>query len=80
MHLLSTAGCIYGGHMSRKLYPYTVTLRPANHLGGHFCGGVIIDEYFILTAATCLISYEETSLSILSFLLEKFLNITLIVI
>lgn len=45
---------IVGGTSARDgQYPYLVSIR---NRGVHDCGGAIIDEYWILTAAHCLTS------------------------
>lgn len=50
-----STGRIVGGQTAQEgQFPYQVSLR-AN--GNHFCGGSIVNEYWIVTAAHCLYGY-----------------------
>ena len=49
--ITARTGRIYGGHLVEKQYPYQVSVQ---YEGTHRCGGSIISEEWILTAAHCL--------------------------
>jgi len=44
-------------------YPWQASLT--NNNGGHFCGGAIIDEYWIVTAAHCVQRQRENGMKII---------------
>lgn len=52
---------IIGGGDTDQSYPWMVSIQK----GGHFCGGVLIGRYWVLTAAHCLEDTEASQLSLL---------------
>lgn len=51
--LLDTSGRVVGGDRADEgQFPYVISLRRGDD---HMCGGSIINEYWILTAAHCLV-------------------------
>ncbi|XP_068981423.1 chymotrypsin-2-like isoform X2 [Bombus flavifrons] len=53
---------IVGGSVAEDgQYPYQASLRYKNR---HFCGGSILNERWVLTAAHCLSSFNDTSIAI----------------
>ena len=55
---------IVGGESALEVYPWMVSLQVGDETQGygHFCGGVLIDANYILTAAHCLEDYNVASL------------------
>lgn len=57
-HFQIQSRIVGGSSAVEKQFPYHVSLRfKRNHV--HFCGGAIISEQFILTAAHCLVMSRE---------------------
>nr|AQM58414.1 venom s1 protease 40 [Pristhesancus plagipennis] len=54
---------IYGYDTGKHEYPWSVSLQYAG-IGFHFCGGSIISEYHVLTAAHCVVSKKPEEIMV----------------
>lgn len=59
--LTGTVGIVGGTTAALGEFPYIVSLTYA---GSHFCGGVLLNAYTVLTAAHCSVSYSASSVKV----------------
>lgn len=58
---VGTPEIVGGTTASLGEFPYIVSL---SYSGSHFCGGVLLNAYTVLTAAHCSVSYSASSVKV----------------
>ena len=56
-----TGDRIVGGQAAPKAIPYQVSFRSCQSGGCHFCGGTILDEKTVMSAAHCFTKGQSTA-------------------
>ncbi|XP_037948519.1 chymotrypsin-2-like [Teleopsis dalmanni] len=62
---IQTENYVLGGHVAANgAVPFQVSIQ--NRFGNHFCGGAIIDDQYVLTAASCVGGLQKSNIKVVT--------------